>query len=373
MNFPLQDADPASLGLDPAALERASSYIAEQVKAGHYPGAQFAVARRGQLALFRSFGNARAGVPATDRSLFLLYSNTKVPTASAIWHLMEQGKLRFHDRIADYLPGFEKHRKGEITIFQALTHQGGFPSAVIPPEAWADHAVLRQVVCDIQPEWAAGSRLQYHGSSAHWVMAAMIEAITGEDFRDFIRSRIIAPLGLSDELKLGLVGDEHGRAVEMHEPDGAGGMRSRMPESTDAHRAAGIPGGGGYATARAMAAFYQMLVQGGQLGGVRLLSPRTIQYVTQDFTGDRIDLQSGRPMHRGLGPYVRSGSESARGTGSIGHKRTFGHGGAGSSFCWGDPDSGVSMAYLTNGRHPEDWHDTRTEVVSNLVHSAIID
>ena len=78
-------------------------------------------------------------------------------------------------------------------------------------------------------------------------------------------------------------------------------------------------------------------------------------------------------MHRGLGPYVRSFSESARGTGSIGHPRTFGHGGAGSSFCWGDPDSGVSMAYLTNGRHPEDWHDTRTEVVSNLVHSSIID
>ncbi len=343
------------------------------MKAGHYPGAQFAVARRGRLALFRSFGNARAGVPATDRSLFLLYSNIKVPTASAIWHLMEQGKLRFHDRIADHLPGFEKHRKGDITIFQALTHQGGFPSAVIPPEAWADHAVLRQVVCDIQPEWAAGSRLQYHGSSAHWVMAAMIEAITGEDFRAFIRSRIIAPLGLSEELKIGQVGDEHARAVEMHEPDGAGRMRPRMPESSDAHRAAGIPGGGGYATARAMAAFYQALVQGGQLGGMRIWSPRTIQYVTRDFTGDRLDLQSGRPMDRGLGPYVRSGSESARGTGSIGHPQTFGHGGAGSSFCWGDPDSGVSMAYLTNGRHPEDWHDTRTEVVSNLVHSAIID
>ena len=373
MSFPLPEADPTTLGLDPAALERACSFIAAQIAAGHYPGAQFAVARRGRLALFRSFGQARADVPATEKSLFLLYSNTKVPTASAVWHLMEQGRLRFHDRIADHLPGFEKHRKGEITIFQALTHQGGFPSAVIPPEAWADHDLLRRVVCDIQPEWAAGSRLQYHGSSAHWVIAAMIEAITGEDYRDFIRSRIIAPLGLSDELKIGLVGDEHGRAAEMHEPDGAGGMRRRMPECSDAHRAAGIPGGGGYATARAMAAFYQMLVQGGRLGGVRLLAPRTIAYVTQNFTGERLDLQSGMPMHRGLGPYVRGTTAEVRGMGSLAHPRTFGHGGAGSSYCWGDPDSGVSMAYLTNGRHPEPWHDTRTEVVSNLVHTAILD
>ena len=72
MNFPLQDADPSSLGLDPAALERACDFIAAQVTAGHYPGAQFAVARRGRLALFRTFGNARLGVKATDRSLFLL-------------------------------------------------------------------------------------------------------------------------------------------------------------------------------------------------------------------------------------------------------------------------------------------------------------
>jgi len=241
MSFPLPAAEPSTLGLDPAALERAGGYIAEQVAAGHYPGAQFAVARRGRLALFRSFGQARIGTPATDDTLFLLYSNTKVPTASAVWHLMEQGKLRFHDRIADHLPGFERHRKGEITIFQALTHQGGFPSAVIPPEAWADHAVLREVVCDIKPEWEAGSRLQYHGASAHWVIAAMIEAITGEDFRDFIRTRIIEKLGLANELKIGLKPGDHARAAEMHEPDGTGAMRPRLPESTDAHRGRACP------------------------------------------------------------------------------------------------------------------------------------
>ena len=95
--------------------------------------------------------------------------------------------------------------------------------------------------------------------------------------------------------------------------------------------------------------------------------------MTQNFTGERLDLQSGMPMHRGLGPYVRGTTAEVRGMGSLAHPRTFGHGGAGSSYCWGDPDSGVSMAYLTNGRHPEPWHDTRTEVVSNLVHTAILD
>lgn len=375
MSFPLPTAEPGALGLDAAALERMCAVVAAHVAAGEHPGAQLAVARHGKLALFRSFGQARQApsVQAGADTLFLLYSNTKVVTAAAIWHLMEQGKLRFHDRIADHLPGFEQHRKGEITIHQLLTHQAGFPAVLIPPEAWTDHDLLARFVCDIQPEWPAGTRLQYHGSSAHWVAAAVIEAITGEDFRAFIRARIIAPLGLSDELKLGLVGDEHARAAEMHEADTAGEMRPRLPESSDAHRAAGIPGGGGYATARAMAAFYQMLVQGGRLGAVRIVSPRTIQYVTRNFTGERIDLASGMAMHRGLGPYVRGDTEQVRGMGSLAHPRTFGHGGAGSSYCWGDPDSGVSFAFLSNARRTEEWHDQRMEVLSNLVHTAIVE
>jgi CubicO group peptidase (beta-lactamase class C family) len=121
-----------------------------------------------------------------------------------------------------------------------------------------------------------------------------------------------------------------------------------------------------------MAAFYQMLAAGGTLAGRRLLSPRMVQYVTRNVTGDRVDGYMGMPMHRGLGPHVRGTTDSIRGLGSIASPRTFGHGGVGSSYCWADPDSGVSFAYLTNSRIPDPWHSTRLDVISNAAHSAIM-
>jgi CubicO group peptidase (beta-lactamase class C family) len=110
---------------------------------------------------------------------------------------------------------------------------------------------------------------------------------------------------------------------------------------------------------------------GGTLNGVRLLSPRLVDYVTRNYTGDRIDNYMGMPMHRGLGPHSRGTTPTIRGLGSLAHPRTFGHGGVGSSYCWVDPESGVSFAYLTNGRVPDPWHSARMDVVSNCVHSAI--
>ena len=145
----------------------------------------------------------------------------------------------------------------------------------------------------------------------------------------------------------------------------------RAEENNAPFRRAGTPGGGGYASARAMAAFYQMLVAGGTLNGKRLLSTRMVQYVTRSVTGDRVDGYMGMPMHRALGPHVRGTTETIRGLGSIASPRTFGHGGVGSSYCWADPDSGVSFAYLTNSRVPDPWHSARLDVISNTAHAAI--
>jgi CubicO group peptidase (beta-lactamase class C family) len=375
MSFPLSIATPASLGLDVPALDRLTELITRHLAEGRYPGAQIAVARDGKLALFRTFGDARldpARVPAREDSLWLLYSNTKVITASAVWVLAEQGALRFTDRVAEHVPGFEANGKGDITIVQLLSHQGGFPNADVPKAAWEDHELLRRAVSGFTLEWTPGSRVHYHGRAAHWVAAVLIEALTKTDYRSFIRDQVIEPLGLGDELYVGLPAARHERAVDMHEPAASGaGQVKRADENNPEFRRAGTPGGGGYATARAMAAFYQMLAAGGTLNGRRLFSPRMIQYVTRSVTGSRVDGYMGMPMHRALGPHVRGTTETIRGLGSIASPRTFGHGGVGSSYCWADPDSGVSFAYLTNGRVPDPWHSARLDVISNAVHSAI--
>ncbi|HEX7788633.1 MAG TPA: serine hydrolase domain-containing protein [Methylomirabilota bacterium] len=373
MPFPLSMASPSSLDLDPRPLDRLQELITGHLTEGRYPGAQIALARDGKLALFRTFGDASidpSRTAAGDDTLWLLYSNTKVITACAVWILAEQGALRFTDRVAEHVPGFEANGKGDITIVQLLSHQGGFPNADVPTSAWEDHELLRRVVCGFTLEWTPGSRVHYHSRAAHWVAAVLIESLSKTDYRAFIREQVIEPLGLGDELFVGLPDARHGRAVDMHEPGASGPVR-RAEENNAAFRRAGTPGGGGYATARAMAAFYHMLAAGGSLGGRRLLSPRMVQYVTRSVTGDRVDGYMGMPMHRALGPHVRGTTETIRGLGSIASPRTFGHGGVGSSYCWADPDSGVSFAYLTNNRVPDPWHSERMDRISNAMHAAI--
>jgi CubicO group peptidase (beta-lactamase class C family) len=376
LNFEL--AEPAQMGIRPEALERLGNIIEAHIAEQRYPGAQIAVARHGKLVLYRSFGVARVEphrIPAGPDTLWLLYSNTKVVTAAAVWLLVEHGALSFHDRIADHVPEFARFGKGEITVIELLTHQAGFPSAAMPlPQvAWEDHEVLRKLVCDFTLEWTPGSRVHYHPLAAHWTAAVLIEAVAKTEFRSFIRTRLIEPLGLGNELFVGLPDQRFARAADMHQPAGDPAPQKMRDENTDAFRRAGIPGSGGFATARAMAAFYQMLVQGGRFNGTRILSPRMVQYVTRNFTSDRVDSFMGMPMHRGLGPHSRGRTPGIRGLGSIASVATFGHGGVGSSYCWGDPESGVSFAYLTNSRVPDPWHSRRLELVSNCVHSAIDD
>jgi CubicO group peptidase (beta-lactamase class C family) len=94
--------------------------------------------------------------------------------------------------------------------------------------------------------------------------------------------------------------------------------------------------------------------------------------VSRNHTGERGDEQmNGIPMHRGLGPHVRGDSDRIRGLGTIGAPATFGHGGAGTSYSWADPESGVSFSYLTNYMAPDPWHSARLDRVANLVHAAI--
>ena len=375
MNFPLVSSTPSALGFASEPLDRLAGTIEGHIREGRYPGAQIALARRGKLALVRTFGDAAiepSRLPAADDTLWLLYSNTKVITACAVWLLVERGALRFTDTVAEHVPGFEANGKGGITLIQLLTHQGGFPNADVPREAWEDHELLRRTVCNFTLEFTPGTRVHYHGRAAHWTAAVLLEALTKQDYRTFIRENIVEPLGLAGELFVGLPEVEGKRAADMHEPSADGGrIAKRAEENNAAFRKAGTPGGGGYATARAMAAFYQVLAAGGTLNGVRLLSPRMVQYVTRNFTGDTVDAYMGMPMHRGLGPHSRGTTPTIRGLGSLASPRTFGHGGVGSSYCWADPDSGVSFAYLSNGRLPDPWHGQRMDVVSNCVHSAI--
>jgi CubicO group peptidase (beta-lactamase class C family) len=377
-------ADPASLGVDPERIDRLDAYIERQIAQGHYPGAQFALARHGQLAAFRSFGQARlapGASAATEDTLWLMYSQTKVITAAAVWRLVEQGAFGFDDRIAEHVPEFAAKSKGDITLHQVLSHQAGYPAATVTPAGWTDHELMRRQVCDFELQWWPGTRVHYHGAAAHWTCAVLIEAVTGRDYREFIRREVLDQLGL-DDLQVGVPDELHDRCADMHTRHGdqlvafprsfdqvEGGDYANTPQ----WRRAGAPGAGGYGTAAAITTFYQMLLNGGALNGTRLFSPRLVQFVTRNHTGDRIDENFGMPMHRGLGPHVRGTTPSIRGLGGLATPSTFGHGGAGSSYSFADPESGLSFTYLSNCRSEEPFHSRRMDQVSNLAHATLVE
>lgn len=371
--YPLAQASLVQLGFHEPALARLRALIERHIAEGRYPGAQIALARHGQLALFETFGRASISdnKPANADTLWLLFSNTKVLTATGIWALIEDGALSFNDRIADHIPEFAQHGKGDITLAQVLSHRAGFPSQNVTPAVWTDHVEMRRQVCNFTLEWTPGTRLHYHARTALWVAAALIEAVTGADYRDFLRQRIIEPLGLANDIFVGMPDAQHGRAATIYEPAADGTQQALKDENAAPFRRAGVPSSGGYATARGMAALYQMMANFGKLNGTRLFSRRLIEFVTRNHTGDMHDGGMDMPMHRGLGVHVRGTTEKIRGLGAIASPRTFGHGGVGSSYCWADPDSGVSFAYITNSRIPDPWHSRRLDVVANLVHSAI--
>ena len=241
------------------------------------------------------------------------------------------------------MPEFAARGKGDITLHQVMTHQGGFPSGDVSRESWADHARMRAEVCDFSLDWTPGTRLQYHPRAAHLVQAMVIEAVTGRDYRDVIRDNVLAPLGLGNDVFVGVPSAQQQRCADTYAKEG----RDNSPE----FRAAGLPSGGGFATARGMAAFYQMLLGRGSLGGVRLLSPRLVAYVTRNHTGELGDAaMAGIPMHRGLGPHVRGESDRIRGLGTIGAPQTFGHGGAGNVVFVGRSDQ-RRVVYLLDELH----------------------
>lgn len=395
VSTPIEDAPQPSLGLRASSLQPLYDAIQDHIAKGRYPGCQIALAWQGRLLVERSFGMARLGRSARAESdplrapdaqgvddqaleaqadhLWLLYSNTKVLMATALWKLAETSRLRFADPVADYLPDFARHGKGDITIYHLITHQAGFPNAEVPASMWHDMAQVAAFYADVVPDWPAGSRVHYHGLSAHWVLALIIESVTGMRFQDAVRRLVLEPLGLAEDLLMGISDKHLDRMTYLYEPDPsqAGSLRLRSESTSQTWQRTGVPGGGAYGTARGMAALYQMMLMGGCLNGQQWISPRTLAYAIRNHTGDRVDHFMGIPMHRGLGPHLRGHSLSMRGLGDIAPPEAFGHGGVGTSYCWADPTSGVSFAYISNARIPEPWHSWRLNQIANLVHAAI--
>jgi CubicO group peptidase (beta-lactamase class C family) len=329
----------------------------------------------------RTFGQAVQGGalrPATDETLYTIFSATKAIVAAAVWTLFEDGKLRLDERVAEIIPEFASNGKENITVEQVLLHQGGFPLAPLGPGRWETRAGRLEAFGRWRLNWEPGSRFEYHASSAHWVLVEIIERRTGVEWQSYLRQRIIEPMGLTG-LYVGLPEALNDRVAEVTyvvpptPPPGGWGevtpnaiLNFNRPEV----RAVGNPGGGGVARAADMALFYQPLLNGGVTAtGTRIFKPETIAFATQVRTDERYrDALNDIPVNRGLSVVVagNDGQQELRGFGSNTSARAFGHAGAGGQIAWGDPESGISLGYLTNGFVEAEEMRQRTREVSDL-------
>src|SRR5438093_4431882 len=160
-----------------------------EVDEGLLPSCQLAVARDGEVILFESFGDAPA-------PRYVVFSITKALVASAIWLLVGEEAVTYETGVADLIPGFEANGKERVTIDHLLLHTGGFPRAPMRPEEGADPVTRLERFRSWRLDWEPGTRTEYHPTSAHWVLADVIERVSGLDFRVFVNERICAALDL---------------------------------------------------------------------------------------------------------------------------------------------------------------------------------
>jgi len=367
---------PEEMGLDPRKVSELFERAEREVRDGLLPSVQIAVARHGKIAAMRTFGRVThegREASATNDTLYVIFSATKAVTSAAAWLLIQEGKLGLSERVADIVPEFGTHGKDAVTVEQLFTHTAGFPYAPFVPTEWDDRPTRLERFKRWRLNWEPGTRFEYHPTASMWVIAELIERRSGMAYRDFVRARIAAPLGLLD-LHVGLPRALHGRLADIVHvgakptpqelnalgfpaiPEGEVTEDALQGFNEPAMRAVGVPGGGGAMTAGDLALFYQaLLAEGRAHDGTQVWKSETVRMAREIRSGDLTDPWFRKRANRALGVIVAGDQDRTfRGFGHTGSPMMFGHNGAGGQIAWGDPDTGISLGYCTNGmdRHP---------------------
>jgi CubicO group peptidase (beta-lactamase class C family) len=329
-----------------------------EIDAGHLPACQVALARNGELEVFETFGDA------TTDTRFVVYSATKAFVAATVWTLIDEGSLDVAKRVADYIPEFATNGKEVVTVEQVMLHTSGFPHAPLGAPQWWTRAGRLEQFGRWRLNWEPGTLYEYHPTSAHWVLAELVERITGTGYCDVVEARVTAPIGLPRVLGAP-VSDQAGVAelVDVGEPtppdelEAVLGVReipvnevtqeSLLNFNDPEVRALGVPGSGAAMRAADLALFYQALLH----DPAGLWSADLLADVTGRVRNDLPDRWTGVPARRTLGLITAGddGRSNMRGFGRTVSSRTFGHNGARGQIAWADPESGLSFAYVTNG------------------------
>jgi CubicO group peptidase (beta-lactamase class C family) len=319
-------ADPDQIGLDPRQLARLDAHFARYVDDGRLAGWQIGVGRNGEIGHTSTYGvlDLDSGAPVRDDTLWRIYSMTKPITSVAAMMLWEEGAFELTDEISRWIPAFASTRvfdRGSaaapvtvpavepIRIWHLLSHTSGLtyghmnvtPVDAMYRAAGFDMATITDgdlaEVCD---RWAALPLLFQPGTGWGYgvstdVLGRIVEIISGQSLADFCQQRIFEPLGMTS-CHWWLAGaDDLERLATLHVPAPGTGRAVRWPmvDEKARHKPGFFAGGAGLiCTASDYQRFLQMLANGGELDGARLLGPRTVSYMTRNHLPGGADIDA---------------------------------------------------------------------------------
>lgn len=336
-----REHSPEDVDMDPAVLRRLTETVRSRGGAS-----QLVLLRHGVPVLNRSFGCA-------PDSLFLLYAATK-PVTALTAHLLAERELIELDRpVASYWPEFARHGKDEVTVRHVLQHRAGVPVGRGLVRTMRTATDWQRSVRDLEearPRWPGGEVAAYHFMSFGFILGELVQRVTGRMFRDVVVSELFAPLGLRD-LHPGLPAHAWGRHVPSRAAHPSEWPNQWM-SNRRGYREAVIPSAGISGTAWQVAHFYQMLLQGGILDGIRVVSPDTVLEATKPSSDGETDASLKRPVRWSHGFMLGGPSEDSRDLsnvlGATSDRGAFGHAGTTSSVVWADPSRDLVLAYLSN-------------------------
>ena len=314
-------------------------------------------------------------------TLVNVYSTTKGMTAICAHRLVEQGKLDLDAPVAAYWPEFAQAGKQELPVRWLLSHKAGLPAVrkPLPHGALYDWETMTSALAEQEPWWEPGSQHGYHAITYGYLVGEVVRRISGQSLGAFFRDHVAKPLDA--DFHIGLAAEHDARTSRLHgqlvsRGDGGKGA-PKLPDDVPASlrqflqdmgdpttmtgaafsnpaqkrgdvntrewRAAEIPAANGHGTARAMARIYGALARGGEVDGVHVLEPETLDAaITEQAFGPDAVL-GGLPMRLGLGFMLRQPFMPLSPS-----PRAFGHPGAGGSIGMADPDAKVGFGYTMN-------------------------